>query len=125
MKLKFMRQFLILMAVTFLGEALRAVLPFSVPAGIYGLLLLFAGLCTGVVPLESVEGAADFLIEIMPFFFIPAGVGLMTEWPELKKILLPFSLAVVVVTAVVMVVTGRVSQWFIRRQRKRGGKGCE
>lgn len=114
--MKWIRQFMIIALITFLGEMLKYVIPFTIPAGVYGLVLLFAALCSGVVKLQQVEGAADFLIEIMPLFFIPAGVGLMTKWPELKSMLIPFLLAVIVITAFVMAVTGRVSQWLIRRK---------
>lgn len=119
---KWIRQFLIIMIVTFLGEVLRYLIPFAIPSGIYGLVLLFGCLCTGLIKLDQVEKAADFLVEIMPFFFIPAGVGLMTKWLELKTMLIPFLLAVIVVTALVMVVTGHVAQWLMRRK---GGKGNE
>lgn len=78
--MKWIRQFMILLAVTLLGEILRALIPFAIPAGIYGLVILFLCLCFGVIKLDQVEGAADFLIEIMPLCFIPAGVGLMTRW---------------------------------------------
>ena len=42
------------------------VIPLPVPASVYGLVLLLAALLTGVIKLDQVEGAADFLIEIMP-----------------------------------------------------------
>lgn len=110
---------MVIMVVTFLGETLRYLIPLAVPAGIYGLVLLFAGLCTGVIKPSQVERAADFLVEIMPFFFIPAGVGLMTKWLELKSLIIPFLLAVILITAIVMVVTGRVSQGIMRRKERK------
>ena len=54
--------------------------------------------------------AGDFLPDIMPPMFIPAGVGLLTAWPDLKPVLVPVLVITVVVTVFVMVVTGRVSQ---------------
>ena len=61
---------------SFIGEFFRMVIPLPVPASVYGLVLLLAALLTGVIKLDQVEGAADFLIEIMPVMFIPAAVGL-------------------------------------------------
>ena len=58
-------------------------------ASIYGLVLLFIALMTGLVKLPQVHEAARFLIEIMPLMFIPAGVGLIDSWGELRPILLP------------------------------------
>ena len=74
---KFIRQFLIIILISFAGELLHAILPLPVPASIYGLLILLAGLQTKVIPLKAVDEAGGFLIEIMPMLFIPAGVGLM------------------------------------------------
>ena len=75
--MKFMKQFGIILAVTFLGEALKYVIPLPIPASIYGLVLMLLALCTGILKLDQVKEAATFLIEIMPMMFIPAAVGLM------------------------------------------------
>jgi holin-like protein len=123
--LKYINQFLIIMAVSFLGEILRYLIPLPVPAGIYGMILMFAGLFTGIIPLEKVERAADFLIDIMPLFFVPAGVGLMTKWVQLKTMLLPFLVAVFLITVIVMAVTGHVAQWLIRKNTKERGVSHE
>ena len=116
--MKYMKQFCIIMGVSFLGELLKYLIPLPVPASIYGLLLMFAGLVTGIIPLGQVEETADFLVAIMPMMFIPAGVGLMVEWDSLRGILVPFAVIIVVTTVLVMAVTGRVTQWMIRRERK-------
>lgn len=118
--MKWVRQFLILLAVTLLGEILRALIPLAIPAGIYGLVLLFACLCLRIVKLEQIEGAADFLIEIMPLFFIPAGVGLMTRWVQLRSLLLPVLAAIFGITVLVMIVTGLVTQCMVRQKEKGG-----
>ena len=72
--MKFIRQFLIIILISFAGELLHAILPLPVPASIYGLLILLAGLQTKVIPLKAVDEAGGFLIEIMPMLFIPAGI---------------------------------------------------
>ena len=46
-KVKLLRQFLVIMAVSFVGEILHAVLPLPIPASIYGLVLMLALLMTG------------------------------------------------------------------------------
>ena len=120
--MKWIRQFMILLAVTLLGEILRALIPFAIPAGIYGLVILFLCLCFGVIQLDQVEGAADFLIEIMPLCFIPAGVGLMTRWAQLQSLLLPVLISLFVVTVLVMVATGFATQYLVRRKEKKEGR---
>ena len=87
--MKYFKQFGVILTVSFLGEVLHAVLPLPVPASIYGLVLMLIALMTGIIPLAKVRDAGNFLIEIMPLMFIPAGVGLMTSWGALKPILVP------------------------------------
>lgn len=108
--MKWMSQFLLIIMISFLGETLRHLLPFTVPSGVYGLVILFVLLFTGAVRLSWVEKAADFIIQIKPLFFIPAGVGLMAQWKEMETMFVPFVLSVIVVTTLVMAVTGWVTQ---------------
>ena len=105
--MKLLYQFGIIMFVTFLGEFLHCLIPLPIPASIYGLL---AGLMTKVIKLEQVKIAADFLIEIMPPMFIPAAVGLIVTWSDLKVILVPVLVITCITTVFVMVVTGRTAQ---------------
>ena len=121
MEVKHLKQFLIILLISFIGEILKAVLPLPVPASIYGMVILFVCLLTGIIKLEAVQDVGKFLIEIMPVMFIPAGVGLMNSWGVLKPMLIPVSVVTVVVLVAVMAVTGSVSQFVIRR----GNKGQE
>lgn len=118
--MKYIKQFLIILAISFVGELLRYLIPLPVPASIYGMVILFIGLMTGLIKLEAVKDAGKFLIEIMPLMFIPAGVGLMTSWGILQPVFLPICIITVVTVITVMAATGRISQWIIRRSRKRG-----
>ena len=98
----------IILGAPFGGEVLRRVLPLPVPAGVYGLLILLALLSSGAVKADSIRPAATFLIDAMPLMFVPATVGLMQAWGVLKPALVPFIIAVTVLTAVVMGVTAMI-----------------
>ena len=50
--MKLLRQFLIILAISFVGEALKYLLPLPVPASIYGMVILFVGLLTGLIKLS-------------------------------------------------------------------------
>lgn len=102
-----------ILAVSFLGELLNRLIPLTVPASVYGLVLLFLLLHFGVVKLEQVKETADFLTEIMPVMFLPAAAGLMDSWGAFKPILFPVLLATVVTTVLVMAVSGRITQWMM------------
>lgn len=76
--MKYLKQFLIILIISFIGEILKEILPLPIPASIYGMVILFVCLLTKVIKLEDVRETGKFLIEIMPVMFIPAGVGLMS-----------------------------------------------
>ena len=73
-------QFGMILAISFVGELLHALLPLPVPASIYGILILFALLYFKVIRIPQIRQASMFLIEIMPILFLPAAVGLMDSW---------------------------------------------
>lgn len=119
LKMKYIKQFLIILAISFIGEFLKYLLPLPIPASIYGMVLLFIGLMTGLIKLEMVKDTGKFLIEIMPLMFIPAGVGLMTSWGTLRAIIVPVSIITVITIITVMIATGRVSQAIIRKSKEK------
>ena len=116
--MKYVMQSCILFGFTMAGELLHALLPLPVPAGVYGLFLLLGALCAGAVRVKDVEETGNFLLETMPLMFIPAGVGLMTSWSQLKTFLLPLVVITVVSTFVVMIVTGKVTDFLLDRKGK-------
>lgn len=120
--MKYLKQFFIILLVSFMGEALKIVLPFPVPASIYGMVLMFTALCSGLLKLEQVKEAGDFLIEIMPVMFIPAGVGLLEAWDELQPVWIPVTVIMVLTTIIVMVVSGLSTQFVIRLQGRKEEK---
>ena len=78
--MKYLKQFGIILAISFIGEILNAVLPLPIPAGIYGIVLLFILLETKVVKLEAVRETGNLLIDIMPVMLVPPAVELMDYW---------------------------------------------
>ena len=111
----------IILGISFLGELLNRWIPLPIPASIYGLVLMLAGLISGIIPLESVRGTGRFLIEIMPVMFIPAGVGLMASWSVLRPMVVPVAVIMVISTFVVMAASGWATQAVIRRERRAKG----
>ena len=115
---QYMRQFGIILGVTCAGEVLKYFIPLPIPGSIYGLVLMLALLMTRAIKVEHVKDVGEFMIEIMPLMFIPAGVGLMTSWSQLKTFLLPLVVITVVSTFVVMIVTGKVTDFLLDRKGK-------
>ena len=116
--MKYIRQFGIILTVSFLGELLYAVIPLPIPASIYGLVLMLASLITGIIPLNKVRETGSFFIEIMPLTFIPGAVGLMNSWDALRPMLIPVLVIITVTTILVMIVSGKVTQAVIQAGKK-------
>ena len=112
--MKYVKQLSIILLISFVGEVLHSLLPLPVPASIYGLVLMFACLMTGVIRLEQVHMTARYLIEIMPLLFIPAGVGLLDAWGVLKPVFVPIIVITLLSTIIVMGVSGMVTQVILR-----------
>lgn len=127
--MKYMKQFCLIMFISFLGEGLHHYLPLPIPSSIYGLVILFVGLMTGVVKLSHVEETGRFLIEIMPLMFIPAAVGLLESWGILAPIWIPIIGITLITTVIVMIVSGKITQFVIRMENQEeksfGAKGVE
>lgn len=118
--MKYLHQALIITAVTFAAEILKFILPFPFPASIYGLIILFTLLKTGILKLSQVEDVGGLLLELMPLLLVPTSVSFITHLDVLQKMLVPVLITGLVGTMAVMFITGRVTQFFIR-----GRKGAE
>lgn len=114
--MKFLRQFMIILLLSFLGEVLKMFIPLPIPASVYGLVLMLVCLMTGVLKTSQVKDAAFFLIEIMPVMFIPAAAGWIDSWKVLQPLLLPILVITVVITVFVMVITGKVAQMIAQKR---------
>ena len=114
--MKFLRQFMIILLLSFLGEVLKMFIPLPIPASVYGLVLMLLCLVTGILKTSQVKEAAFFLIEIMPVMFIPAAAGLIDSWKVLQPLLLPILVITVVIKIFVMVVTGKIAQMIAQKR---------
>ena len=117
--MRYVKQLAVILLISFLGELLNALLPLPIPASIYGMVILFISLLTGLIRLEWVKEAGLFLVEIMPVFFIPVCVGLMDSWVNIQPFWLPLVTIVCLTTVVVMIVTGRTAQGILRLDSKK------
>ena len=116
--MKFVKQFGIILLLSFLGELLHAFLPLTIPASIYGIVILFLCLEFKVISVSAVKDVSSFFIEIMPIMFIPAAGGLMDSWQIIKEAWLSYVVITVLSTFVVMAVSGRAVQLVMKLTRK-------
>lgn len=116
--MKYVKQFAIILTISFVGELFNRFIPLPIPASIYGMVILFTCLQTKVIKLSSVKETGKFLIEIMPIMFIPSAVGLIDAWGVLKPIWVSVVTITLVTTIIVMGVTGRITQHVIRKGKE-------
>lgn len=110
---------IIVAAVTLVSEFLSKQLPISMPASIYGIIILFLLLQMGLVKKEKVEGVCKFLIKIMPLTFIPSAVALIDSFLDLKAIIVPVIASIVFSTIFVMATTGAFCEALLKIRRKK------
>ena len=115
--MKYIKQCFLILLVSFLGEILRYYIPAPVPAGVYGLVILFVLLMTGIVKLDSVKDTASFLVSVMSVMFIPSAVGVMTLGDEAGRLIVPLVIACTGLTFIVMGVSGKVADILIGRKK--------
>ncbi len=116
--MKFVFQFLIIIIFSFIGEILHYIIPLPIPASIYGIILLFVALQCKLIKVRDIKETSSFLIAVMPIMFIPAAVGLIDSWKAVSQSLIQYIIITVVSTFVVMGVSGLVTQYVIRREKK-------
>ena len=113
--MKFLKQAVIIAAITFAAEIIKYLVPLPVPASIYGLILLFTLLKSGLLKLGQIEDVGGLLLELMPLLLVPASVSFLTVLDTIQGMLLPVLIMGFVGTVLVTLVTGAVSQALVRR----------
>ena len=115
--MKYIYQALVIAAVTFAAELLKFILPFPFPASIYGLIILFTLLKSGILKLSQVEDVGGLLLELMPLLLVPASVSFITSLDAVKQLLAPVLISGLVGTTLVLFVTGTVTQLCIKLRK--------
>ena len=117
--MKYIKQMLIIIVISFIGELLNYFIPLPIPGSIYGMILLFILFCTGLVKLHQIREVGNFLIDIMPMLFIPSAVGIMAQFEQLKSIWIEVIVVTIITTVIVMTVTGLTTQTIIRIKKRK------
>lgn len=105
------------------GDFLSALLP--IPGSILAMLLLFLCLLLRVIRPEHIDQKSDFLLSNMAFFFIPAGVGILEQFPLLLQNLGPLAVICVVTTVLTFAASSGTVRLVLWLQEKKGGSGRE
>lgn len=116
--MKVIRQLAILFAFCVAGDLLSALVGRKIPGNVLGLLLLFTLLATGMIKVGYVEETADFFVNNMAFFFLPACIGILDVFAQVKNQLLPILVVILVSTVITALVAGLTVHLVLRLQRR-------
>lgn len=121
--MKILRESIIILSIYLIGEIISKALHLPIPGNILGMLILLLLLCTKSIKIEQIESISNFFLDHLAFFFIPAGVGLLTSFNLIKDSLLSILIICVITTSLVLVVTGKVVELIINIKKNNLNKG--
>lgn len=121
--MKILRQSIIVLSIYLIGEIISNSLSLPIPGNILGMLILLLLLCTKVIKVDQIESISNFFLDHLAFFFIPAGVGLLTSFNLIKNSLLNIIIICIITTAIVLVVTGKIVELIINTKRNNLNNG--
>jgi holin-like protein len=104
--MKILRQLAIVLSICLAGELLNRFLKIPIPGSVIGMIILLLGLLTGTLQLSSIEEVSEFLLKHLAFFFVPSGVGIISNLRVVKESFVPLLIIILVSTVVVIAVTG-------------------
>ena len=111
--MKILKQVAILFGLCWVSLVIEKLLPITFPSSVIALVLLLI-LLLRVVNVDHVREKSDFLLGNLPFFFIPATVGII----QYKETILSNATAFLVVCVVSMVVTFAATAWAVQLTMK-------
>ena len=116
--MKYLCQAGIIFLFAFLGEALERLIPFPIPAAIWGLKLLFLALCLKIVRVGQIRECGVFLTALLPVLFVAPTVDLMDQARALAGSLPAVIVIIVVSSFLTFLVSGRVTQGLMNRAKE-------
>lgn len=117
-----LKQLFWILLFSYIGEVISLVISsfVAIPGSVIGMVILFLALHFNILPIEKVDDVGTWLTDNMAFLFVPAGVGLMTQfevlggnvWWQLLTIMF-------VTTALMMWCVGTIVQKMINKREKK------
>lgn len=120
--MKYLVQFCVIMVFVALGELLEYLIPLPIAGSIYGLVLLFLALVTGVVKPSWVSDVADWFHNIMGLFFVAPAVAIINIWGDIADVWWRLVLLLVLTYLISMIMTGVTAQALIKDKKAQEDK---
>ena len=116
--MKIFNQLGIILGIFAMGEIISSLFSsvIKVPGAIMGMILLFLLLQFKVIKEEKIKDVADFLLNNMAIFFVPAGVSLINSLGLIGDNILVLVLTSTIATIIVMLATGMTVEFMINKK---------
>lgn len=115
----------IITGVCFVSEGISLILPIPFPSGVIGMIILFLMLLFKRIQPRDLKESTEFLTDSMKFLFVPAGVGVMQIFNDIRNSFLPVVFICIVTTVLTFAATAaavngaiKFQQWLAKRRRK-------
>ena len=108
--MKLFREAIIIFGIYLLGVLITDITGVPIPGNVIGMVILFLLLYLKVIKVEQISTISNFFLEHLAFFFIPAGVGLISSFSVIKNIWLQLLIVCFITTVITMICTGLVVQ---------------
>lgn len=118
--MKMIMQLFWIILFSLLGEFVSVLIaPFvAIPASVIGMVLLFLALHYNVLKMSQVDEVGTWLTDNMAILFVPAGVGLMTNFDVLASSWLQLLIIMFVTTILMMIFVGKLVQTLMYKGEK-------
>lgn len=118
--MKYLKQLGVLLACCIAGDALSILLRGALPGNVLGMVLLLLLLVAGRVQTRHVADTADFLLQNMAFFFLPACLGVLDIFSQIKSEIAAILAVCVLTTLCTAAATALTVHLVFRLQRRTG-----
>lgn len=125
--MKYFNQIGILLGIWAAGEVVSQLIKnfINIPGSIIGMVILFLLLEFKIISEEKIKDLADFLLDNMALFFIPAGVSLIQSLGLIKENAILLLSCVIIINIAVMIGSGRSVDFMINLKQKKEEKAKE
>lgn len=120
--MKIIKQIGIIFSICWISTVVEALLPFSFPASVIGMILLLVCLAIGILKIHHIQEKSDFLLSNMAFFFIPAGVSMINYLDILAENLIPLIAISIISTFITFAATAYSMKLALRLLNRRKQK---
>lgn len=118
------KQLSIVLLILSLGEIFQLKFNLPVPGTILGMVILLILLMIKAIKLKNIENISAILLDNLSMFFVPANVGIMVFYDQIKSSWMKLLIVLIVSTIVVMAATGLTVQFLdkVVSKQKKGEK---